>query len=354
MAKSKRRVKRKKLKTLPKILIGVLLVLLILFGAFAFMLSPVSNTAQNKNVTIPSGSSLSEISSILKENGLIRSAVFYKLYIYVQGKQDDLHSGSYIFDTSMSSSVITEKLVKGAVRPTATITIREGYDLNRIASYLEEEGLFSADEFLSEIKNDFAYYKAEYRFLDSVPEDREYKLEGYLFGDTYEVYSDSTPAEVIIKMLDRFDDIFKEEYYDRCTQLGYSVDQVVTMASIVEREGILDSDLPSIASVFYNRLNAGMRLQSCATLQYIYKDYQFTFTNSQMEVDSPYNTYLYSGLPAGPISNFRSSALEAALYPATTGYYYFCSKNDGTGGTAFAATLDEHEANISKYSSTWE
>ena len=354
MAKIRKKIHRKKMKTIQKALLAVLLIALVLFGTYAFMTTPVSGNAENVNVTIPAGSTLGDISDILKEKCLVRIAAFYKLYVYLQGKQNDLQSGSYIFDKSMNSAQITEKLVKGAERPTTTITVKEGHDLNRISKYLEEEGLFTADEFMAEIKNNFDYYKAQYKFLESVPAEREYKLEGYLFGDTYEVYTDSTPAEVITKMLDRFDEVFKDEYYARCTERGITVDEAVTMASLVEREGILDSDLPTIASVFYNRLSADMLLQSCATVQYIYKDYQFTFTNSQLEVDDPYNTYVYPGLPAGPISNFRVSALEAALYPATTDYYYLCSMNDGTGGTAFAANLDEHEANIEKYSSTWE
>ena len=117
----------------------------------------------------------------------------------------------------------------------------------------------------------------------------------------------------------------------RTKEMGKTIDEIVTMASVVERETILDSELATVAGVFYNRLDNGMMLQSCATLQYIYKDYQFSFTESQKNIDSPYNTYKYKGLPAGPISNFRASALKAALYPADTDYLYFCTKNDGTG-----------------------
>ena len=116
----------------------------------------------------------------------------------------------------------------------------------------------------------------------------------------------------------------------------------------------MDSELPTIAGVFYNRLDSGMLLQSCATIQYILKDYQFTFTAQQLRTESPYNTYIHAGLPAGPIANFRETALLAALYPENNDYYYFCSKNDGTGSSAFARTLSEHEANISKYSGNWE
>ena len=153
-------------------------------------------------------------------------------------------------------------------------------------------------------------------------------------------------------MLDRFDDVFEEEYYDRCDELGITIDEAVTMASIVERETIANNELKTVAGVFYNRIDDGIKLQSCATLQYIYKDYQYTFTYKQMQTDNPYNTYKYSGLTPGPIANFRKEALYAALYPEEHDYYYFCAKGDGT--SAFAKTLSEHEDNIDRYGDNWE
>ncbi len=235
----------------------------------------MNNGQDDISVTIESGSSVDSIASALKENDLIRSKIMYKIYIKILGKDDQLKAGTYLFSSDMDASELTVALVEGAPADTITITIKEGWDLNRIGDYLESTGLFTKQEFLDEIENNFGYYAERYEFLADVPEDRTYKLEGYLFGDTYEVYADAEPRDVILKMLDRFDEIFKDEYYDRCEELGMTVDEVVTMASIVEREGILDSELPTIASVFYNRLDAGMLLQSCATLQYIYQDYQF-------------------------------------------------------------------------------
>jgi UPF0755 protein len=347
-------VKKKKSKRFIFIVAILLIAAALCVAGYAYFYGPMNNGQDDISVTIESGSSVDSIASALKENDLIRSKIMYKIYIKILGKDDQLKAGTYLFSSDMDASELTAALVEGAPADTITITIKEGWDLNRIGDYLESTGLFTKQEFLDEIENNFGYYAERYEFLADVPEDRTYKLEGYLFGDTYEVYADAEPRDVILKMLDRFDEIFKDEYYDRCEELGMTVDEVVTMASIVEREGILDSELPTIASVFYNRLDAGMLLQSCATLQYIYQDYQFTFSSKQMEIDSPYNTYKYKGLPAGPISNFRETALEAALYPADTDYYYFCSKNDGTGASAFATTLAEHEANIEKYSDNWD
>ncbi|MFA0816516.1 MAG: endolytic transglycosylase MltG [Anaerofustis sp.] len=350
------KVKKTKKKKQKKLILVTLIVVFVLCAgtaALSYFLSPVDKSEDSIVVRIESGSTLDDIATVLAENNLIRNKTVFKLYIRIRNKQNDLQAGRYTLSETMSTSEITEKLIEGQVSDTIAITIREGLDLNRIGDYLESTGLFTKQEFLDEIKNNFSYYQQQYPFLASVPADREYGLEGYLFGDTYEVYDDATPRDVIEKCLDQFGKIFKDEYYARCNELGMTVDQVVTMASVVEREGILDDELPTIASVFYNRLDDGMKLQSCATLQYIYQDYQFTFTSSQMAVDNPYNTYLYYGLPAGPISNFRETALEAALYPANTDYYYFCSKNDGTGASAFASTAAEHEANVEKYSGSW-
>lgn len=353
MAKNKNKGKKKNRK-LILIMAVVLVAAAAVYATASYMLSPVNATDEKVYIKIESGATMNEIVQSLEENGLIRNSTVFKIYVHLRNAQNELKAGRYTFNTNMGAKELTDLLIEGQADETMLITVREGLNVEQIAAYLEEEGLFSADDFLNEIKNNFAYYKSQYAFLASVPDSREYPLEGYLFGDTYEIYVDASPEDVIIKMLDGFDNIFQEAYYARCTELGMTVDQIVTMASIVEREGINDDELPTIAGVFYNRIEDGMLLQSCATLQYIYKDYQFTFTSSQMQIDNPYNTYLYAGLPAGPISNFRVTALEAALYPEDNDYYYFCSKNDGTGASAFAETLSEHEANVSKYGSTWK
>ena len=351
--RSKKKSKQQNRKFVKVILI-IFLIVAVGFVLTSYLLGPVENTDQAIVVDVPSGSSLDDIANILEENNLVRNATVYKIYVKVQNKQSELKAGKYTFNTSMGSSELTDELIKGQSQATVTITIKEGLDLNRVGDYLEETGLFTKEAFLAEIENNFDFYQQQYTFLSSVPEDRTYKLEGYLFGDTYEVYENATPQEVIIKMLDKFDTVFHDEYYDRAEELDMTIDEIVTMASIVEREGILDEELPIISGVFYNRLEDGMLLQSCATLQYIFQDYQFTFTSQQTSIDDPYNTYVYSGLPVGPISNFRETALLAALYPDDNDYYYFCSKNDGTGSSAFAKTLSEHQNNINKYSENWD
>lgn len=343
-----------------KIIIGVVaaVVALVVIGFILMQvfLGPVdSKNGVDKEVNIPQGSSLSSIATTLKENELIKSEFAFKVYVKLTGKADDLQAGYYGFSQKESASKIAKKIATGDTSGASSyVTINEGFDLNRMGNAFEQSGIFTKEEFLKEIKENKKYYKEKYDFLSSVPNDREYILEGYLFADTYQVNKTTTPRQVIENMLDRFDREYTDEYKKRTKEMGKTIDEIVTMASIVEREGILDSELPTIAGVFYNRLEDGMMLQSCATLQYIYQDYQFSFTESQKNIDSPYNTYKYAGLPAGPIASFRAEALKAALYPEDNNYLYFCTKNDGTGASAFAKNYADHQANIEKYSENWE
>ncbi len=345
-------------KKKSKVLLVSIMIIIFIIAAItlyvSMMLSGVGKSGENIYIRIEEGSYLNTISTVLKENELIRSEFIFETYVKVTGVADDLKAGSYTLNDGMSVKELSEVLQTGGNSETMRVTIREGLDLNRIGDYFEEVGLFTKEEFLNEIKDNKDYYREQYAFLQSVPEDREYILEGYLFGDTYEVYNAATPRDIITLMLDRFDREFTDEYYARAEEMGMSVDEIVTMASVVEREIILNEELPIAASVFYNRLDQNMAFQSCATLQYIYEDYQFTFSESQKSVDDPYNTYKYTGLPAGPIANFRAESLNAALYPASTDYLYFCTKNDGTGATAFATTYAGHQDNINKYSGNWE
>lgn len=346
----------KKASGRTKIIIGIVIAFLVVFvGGYMTMLGPVdAKNGQTKEVLIEEGAYLGSIAKTLKENELIKNEFAFKVYVRLTGRSSDLRAGYYSLSQKYPASQIVKALVKGGSSKSAMITIKEGYDLNRIGKLFEKQGIFTRKEFLSEIKKNAKFYRKNYKFLKSVPKDREYILEGYLYADTYDIYQKATPRDAIMKMLDRFDQEWTDEYQKRADEMGLTTDQVITMASLVEREGILDEELPVIASVFYNRIKIDMPLQSCATLQYIYKDYQFTFTESQKAIDNPYNTYKYPGLPAGPISNFRASALKAALYPDDTDYLYFCTKNDGTGANAFAKSYKEHQKNIEKYSKNWE
>jgi len=186
---------------------------------------------------------------------------------------------------------------------------------------------------------------------------RKYILEGFMFPDTYEVFLDATDADIIEKMLNRFSSVFNTQYMDRAKELNMTTDQIVTLASIIEREG-KTKDFAKISAVFHNRLNKKMPLGSDVTIQYILKTNRLVLTNEDIAVNSPYNTYKNPGLPLGPISNPGKNAIQAALYPDEAfmkeGYYFFVLTDPRTGELAFSKTDVEHNAQVAKYKPVWQ
>jgi UPF0755 protein len=214
-------------------------------------------------------------------------------------------------------------------------TIPEGFELRQIADRLEADGLVNKDKFYAAVKES----DLDYAFLKGIP-NRENKLEGYLFPDTYEVFKNATEQDIINKMLGRFDQVFTEEYRQRARELNMSLDQVITLASIIEREAKLDKERKIISAVFHNRLNKKMKLESCATVQYLLKEQKSVLTYKDLEVDSPYNTYIYAGLPKGPIASPGVESIEAALYPDKVDFLFFFATKDGSH--IFSKTYQEH------------
>ena len=186
----------------------------------------------------------------------------------------------------------------------------------------------------------------DYDFISQIP-DREKKLEGYLFPDTYEIYKETSAEAIVDKLLSRFNNIFTKEYKNRAKELNMTIDQVVTLASIIEREAKLDSERKTISAVFHNRLKKKMLLQSCATVQYILKEQKEELTYKDLEIESPYNTYKHIGLPPGPIASPGLKAIEAALYPENTDYLYFFTKDDSSH--VFSRTYNEHISAQNKF-----
>ena len=223
-----------------------------------------------------------------------------------------------------------------------------------MADTLVNNGIFDDDEketFL-ELCNDAETF-SDYDFIEAIAEtenvsERKYLLEGYLFPDTYEIYVDAEPEDVINKLLKRFDDIFTVEYEDRAEAIGMTMDEVMTLASMIEWEA-LPADYTKVSAVFNNRLDIDMPLGSCATIRYVTGEKKLFYTDEELAVDSPYNTYLYAGLPIGPVCNPGEKAISAALYPdeefMAEGYLYFCNADQESGNLVFAKTLEEHEAN---------
>ena len=332
-------------------------------------INPVDvNDATPIEVVIPPSSSASTIARILytargeDEAGLIPSTAVFKVYVDFVGKANKMQAGTYVLSRNMTLKQITDIICTGnPPKATVKFTIPEGYTISDIARVLKEKGLIETEQTLYDACVDAEAFET-FSFIADVAKTggaRRYLLEGYLFPDTYEAFADSTVESIIIRMLNRFNEIYSDAYIARAEELGLSMDEVVTLASLIEREAQADSDFAKVSAVFHNRLKDGMSLESCASLSYVLNVRKYAFTEAELATDSPYNTYQHGGLPIGPISNPGKAAIEAALYPNESfldeGYLYFCNGNlKESTELVFSKTYEEHQANVLKYRQYWD
>lgn len=289
-------------------------------------------------VDIPIGASTSKIAGILKEKELIKNELYFKLVAKQNKIQDRFQAGEYSLKKAMDTEEIINKIVNGETFvDTVKFTIPEGYELRQIVDRISSiKGVnIDRDKLIDVIENeDFSF-----RFLENIPKG-ENRLEGFLFPDTYEVERDINEKEIVLKMLNRFNEIFKEEYYFKAKELNMSLLDVITLASIIEREAMVEGERPIISGVFHNRLEREMLLQSCATVQYVLGERKEVLTYKDIEIESPFNTYKNVGLPPSPIASPGQASIKAALYPEKTDYLYFVAK--GNGSHVFSKTYSEH------------
>lgn len=359
------------LRPVAAVLLSIVVVALIMTGAVRYVLShfvypvdPDDNTPIQ--VVIPSGSSASRIASLLyrargeDEPGLIVSTASFKVYVDFTGRANSLRAGTYVLSRNMTIPEIVNILCAGnEARRVTRFTIPEGYTASQIAQALFEAGMLEDQEQFLALCKDGTMLSGGY--LDPLlnASDRRYALEGYLFPDTYEVYEDAAAADILKKMLNRFAVVFTEEDANRARELNMTTDQVMTLASMIEKEAGAAEDFPRVSAVFHNRLKQGMALESCATLSYALGVKKYTFTEEELSTVSPYNTYRNKGLPVGPICNPGRAAIEAALYPSeeymSAGFLFFCNMNPKqTNRLVFSRTYEEHRQNVVKYSPFWE
>lgn len=335
-----------KKKTKLQILLYIIL-LLVVIGTWGFKFliigsdKPVS-TKENavvREVIIPDGSSSARIADILKNTGIIRSKFAFKKYLKDNELDRKLRPGQFTLDTSMNYEELSLELTtRGKKKATHIFTIPEGYELEEIADVLEQKGFINRTEFMKLALNP-QKYEAEYEFIKYIPNGNS--LEGYLYPETYEVYVDANTETILKKMLSQFEKIYQEKLKTSIEE-GKDLNELMTMASIVEREAKIDQERPIIASVFYNRLNKNIKFQSCATIQFALKDRKTRLLNKDLEIESPYNTYKYLGIPPGPIASAGLASIEAALNPTKTDYLYFVVNPKGESGSHnFAANYNE-------------
>ncbi len=291
-------------------------------------------------VTIAPGTSVRAIGRQLKAAGVVRDARLFRWALWRSGLGRHLQAGEYRFDRPLSAREVVGKLARGEVA-LWPVTFPEGLSLAEMALRFEQAGLGPRAEFLAA-----AATGALVADLDPEAPD----LEGYLFPDTYALPRGTSAARLAAVMVARFREAFGPELRRAAQARGLTVREVVTLASLIEKETARPEERALVSAVYHNRLRAGMRLQCDPTVIYaLARDGRYTgnLTRSDLEVDSPYNTYRYAGLPPGPIAAPGRAALEAAVHPAAVDYLYFVSRNDGSH--VFASTLAEHAANVRRY-----
>jgi len=342
---SKRRSKTKKTNSLG--IFAVFLTLIVIPIAFLIWwsgsLQPVSETGQEQIFEVKQGMNAAQVAEELEKKEIIQSAQTFKQLSKLNKADSKLMAGQYLVSPTMSARDILDILLKGPEPDIIKVTIPEGYTVAQVLTTLEKNGLGTEKE-LSKAMESFT--AKDYSFLQDIPTGEE-RLEGFIFPDTYFFDKESQPKDVVDRFIERFAQELTTETISRLQELDISVYDWVIKASIVEREAVKAEERPLIAGVFDNRLRIGMPLQSCATVQYILGEVKPILSIADTQIESPYNTYKYAGLPPGPISNPGHASLEAVLYPEETDYVYFVAKSDGSH--AFAVTYNQHLQNINKY-----
>lgn len=312
--------------------------------------------------TVASGSSLTKVANNLESAGLIHNRTVFKYYADFLGYGQKIQAGDYQVNKAMSMHEIMNLLTTGDGNPiTRNITIIPGWTITDMAAYLKNQGVIQTEEeFLSLCRTgqDFSayYYISDVLKTQNVAS-RLYVLEGYLAPDTYEIYTDATAQDIIKKLLSQTEAVYQDSYHDRAQELGMTMDQVIALASMIEKEA-KTNDFSKVSAIFHNRLKQNMTLGSDVTIKYVSGVKRMSLTNEDLNVDSPYNTYRYKGLPLGPICSPSGAAIEAALYPdeqfIAENFLYFCSKDPNTGELHFSRTLEEHNQAVSIYAPLWQ
>lgn len=306
--------------------------------------APFSSTEKKIPFTIAFGSGVHKISGDLFSSGIIRSKFWFETYIWRKKLDRNFSTGIYELSPNMSIRQIVAMLTNPGGSE-LEITIIEGWNNREIADYLESAGLSIKESFLNVVGSNLGAYAADYDFLHDKPKSAD--LEGYLFPDTYRVYKNSTADQIARKMLNNFGYKLSNDLRESIKHQNKTIFEIVTLASILEKEVITSEEKKMVADIFYKRLRDGIAMQSDATINYITGKGLTRPTIDDLAVDNLFNTYKYSGLPPGPISNPGMESIEAAISPTPNPYYYFLTTQDGT--VIYSKTYSEHLANKQKY-----
>ena len=331
-----------------------------LYGEFAAPVDTEDTSGYEFEIT--SGQSLNRVSANLEEAGLIRSKTVFKYYCDFAGMGQKIQVGTYTLRRDMTMAEIAEQLTAGDGNPLVrNITLIPGENIEEFVAKLVKNGVLENGDRFLELCRTGEEFKDYYYIADILSggkaSQRKYVLEGYLAPNTYEVYTSAGEEEIIRKLLSQTEAVFPEEYQTQAETLGMTMDQILTMASMIEKEA-KEQDFARVSAVFHNRLRSGMKLESDVTVHYITGVRRMSLTEEDLNRADAYNTYLYRGLPPGPICNPSPAAIKAALYPDQTlvaeKYLFFCAKEPESGELYFSRTLEEHERAVAVYAPLWK
>lgn len=355
---------KKQKKLVTKIVLSIFAVLIILFiilgiSAYNFYTSSIEplnpSSEEEIQVEVPTGSSPTDIAHILEENGIINSASVFNIYTRLNDEAN-FKAGYYVFSPSMDMEDIVSSLQQGGTDlPLDAITnipVPEGSTLTQIATFIETNTSFTAEDVMMSIKNEAFHNSMLEKYPElltsaSEAEEVRYLLEGYFYPATYPYHSDMTIEELLESMIGKMDAVMSK-YYKQINENGYTVHEILTMASLVEREGIEYDDRTKIADVFYNRIELGMPLQTDVAILYALDKHKELVTYEDLEVDSPYNLYQNTGIGPGPFNSPSEESITATLSPADTNYLYFLADID-TKKVYFSETYEQHLAYQKEY-----
>lgn len=319
------------------------LLLFFIFVLYWLLFIPPSKMASTKAIFIKKGSHLKKVSEVLEQEGIIKNRRAFVLLTTILGKKAKVKAGEYEFHTQMLPLEVLDALVKGQVKR-HLVTIPEGYTLSQVAQLLEGLNLVEKKGLLQKASSP-AFINA--LGLSPAMGGTGPTLEGFLFPDTYHLFREMDPEEVIQVMVYQFKKVFGPDLVHRASELGFSEREAVILASIIEKETPLPEEKPLISAVFHNRLKKKIPLQSDPTVIYGIKNFNGNLTKEDLLRRTPYNTYLMVGLPPTPICNPGKDSLLAAVHPAPVPYLYFVSKNDGSH--YFSSDIEEHNRAVWKY-----
>ena len=306
-------------------------ILLVITLVIAIIYWPQNNMKRSTKITINHGESLSIISSKLLKSGIITNEKFFGLATKIMGLEKSIPVGTYQLENIYINKDIINRLVYGSPE-VKRITLLEGWNIKQVCSHLSKEMGFDYN-YLLEIINDK-------NFMQSLELESD-NLEGYLYPETYYFFDGERERSVIKRLVKEYKKFWSNTNITKADSMNLTQHQIVTLASIIEGEAIYDSERPIISAVYHNRLKKGMKLQADPTVQYIIKDGPRRLLNKDLKIKSPYNTYLYQGLPPGPINSPGFKSLKAALFPDENDYLYFVAKGDGYH--TFSKNEKDHE-----------